>query len=176
MMNNFNIRHFGGGNQQILGEVCCYGICIGVIPHPFEQRIAYTVGGTTLNLPIPAGSAGDTYRYGFDRVVLPVVERFAPDWLLVSAGYDAHRADPLTDLGLTSGDYADLTAGLVALVPRSRCILFLEGGYDLDALAASAGASVAAAIGVDHRPEPASGDGPGRDIIDRVVKRHGLTG
>ena len=140
-----------------------------------EEEVGTGKGvGTTLNLPIPAGSAGDTYRHALDQVVIPAVERFAPDWLLISAGYDAHRADPLTDLGLTSGDYADLTAGLVGLVPRSRCVLFLEGGYDLDALADSSGASVAAAVGVDHRPELPTGDGPGRDVVDRVMERHGL--
>ena len=132
--------------------------------------------GTTVNLPVPAGSAGSTYRYGLEQVVTPAVERFAPDWLLVSAGYDAHRADPLTDLGLSSGDYADLTVGLVGLVPCGRCVLFLEGGYDLDALADSSGASVAAAIGVDHRPELPTGDGPGCDVVDRVVEQHGLGG
>ena len=142
-----------------------------------EEEVGTGKGvGTTLNLPIPAGSAGDTYRHALDQVVIPAVERFVPDWLLISAGYDAHRADPLTDLGLTSGDYADLTAGLVGLVPRSRCVLFLEGGYDLDALADSSGASVAAAVGVDHRPELPTGDGPGRDVVNRVVKRHGLEG
>ena len=142
-----------------------------------EEEVGTGKGvGTTLNLPIPAGSAGDTYRHALDQVIIPAVERFAPDWLLISAGYDAHRADPLTDLGLTSGDYADLTAGLVGLVPRSRCVLFLEGGYDLDALADSSGASVAAAVGVDHRPELPTGDGPGRDVVNRVVERHGLEG
>ena len=54
-----------------------------------------------MNLPFPAGTAGDTYRLAFDEVVVPLAEEFAPSWLLVSAGFDAHRADPLTDLGLT---------------------------------------------------------------------------
>ena len=132
--------------------------------------------GATINLAMPARAAGNSYRYGFDRVVIPAVERFSPDWLLVSAGFDAHRDDPLTDLGLTSGDYADLTTSLVALVPRGRCVLFLEGGYDLEALANSSGASIAAAIGVKHRPEPASGDGPGSESVDRAVEMHGLDG
>ena len=69
-----------------------------------------------MNLPFPAGTAGDAYRLAFDEVVVPLAEEFAPDWLLVSAGFDAHRADPLTDLGLTAGDFADLTAR-----PRAWC-------------------------------------------------------
>jgi len=59
-----------------------------------------------VNLPFPAGTAGDAYRLAFDDVVAPLAEEFAPGWLLISAGFDAHRADPLTDLGLTAGDFA----------------------------------------------------------------------
>ena len=112
--------------------------------------------GATVNLPFPAGTAGDTYRLAFDEVVVPLAEEFAPDWLLVSAGFDAHRADPLTDLGLTAGDFVDLTAQAVSLVPAGRLIAFLEGGYDLTSLAASVGACVAALGGAEYRPEPAS--------------------
>ena len=130
--------------------------------------------GTTVNLALPPGAAGDTYRYALDAVVVPGVERFAPDWLLVSAGFDAHRSDPLAQLGLTAGDFADLTSRLVGLVPTGRSILFLEGGYDLEALAAASGAAVAAAVGIDHRPEAASGGGPGRDVVEAAVVRHGL--
>ncbi|MCP4844627.1 MAG: histone deacetylase [Actinomycetia bacterium] len=130
--------------------------------------------GTTVNLALPPEAAGDTYRHALDAVVVPIVERFAPDWLLVSAGFDAHRADPLTRLGLTSGDFADLTDRLVGLARTGRSILFLEGGYDLDALSASAGAAVAAAVGVDYRPEAASSEGPGREAVESAVVLHGL--
>ena len=130
--------------------------------------------GTTVNLALPPGAAGDTYRYALDAVIVPVVERFAPDWLLVSAGFDAHRADPLAQLGLTAADYADLTRRLVGLVPACRSVLFLEGGYDLVALRDASGAAVAAAIGVDHRPEASSGEGPGRDVVDDAACRHGV--
>jgi len=130
--------------------------------------------GMTINVPLPAGAAGDTYRHALDALIVPAVERFAPDWLLVSAGFDAHRADPLTDLGLSSGDYADLMERLTALVSRGRLVAFLEGGYDLGALADSAGAVVAAALGIRHRPEPATGEGPGRDVVDAQILRHGV--
>ena len=138
--------------------------------------------GTTINVPLPPGAAGDDYRHVMGSVVVPAVERFAPDWLLVSAGFDAHRADPLTDMGLTSADYADLVVELVGLVPTGRVVLFLEGGYDLGALADSAGATVAAIVGMDHRPEQVTGRGPGgvADEVDALVvdlvRRHGLEG
>ena len=132
--------------------------------------------GTTVNLPVPPGTAGDDYRYAMDSLVVPVVENFKPDWLLISAGFDAHRADPLTDLGLTSGDYADLMGSLANLVSTGRVIAFLEGGYDLAALSDSVGASVAALLGIDHRPEAASGTaGPeARRVIDQLIRQCGV--
>ena len=109
-----------------------------------------------MNLPFPAGTAGDAYRLAFDEVVAPLAEEFAPGWLLISAGFDAHRADPLTDLGLSAGDFADLTSRAAHLVPGGRLIAFLEGGYDLSSLALCVGACVAALGGIDYRPEAAS--------------------
>jgi len=116
--------------------------------------------GLTVNVPLPAGATGDVYATSFDRMVAPAAERFGPTWVLISAGYDAHRADPLTNLGLSAGDYAVLAARAVSLVPPGRCVAVLEGGYDLDALSASAAATVSALAGVDHRPEPPTSGGP----------------
>ena len=62
--------------------------------------------GRTVNIPLPAGATGDVFARALEEVVAPVASRFAPTWLLVSAGFDAHRDDPLADLGLSSGDFA----------------------------------------------------------------------
>jgi acetoin utilization deacetylase AcuC-like enzyme len=121
--------------------------------------------GATVNLPLPAGSTGDAFRAGVAEVLAPLAADFQPSWLLLSAGFDAHRADPITDLGLSSGDYADLTLDLLELVPAGRRIAFLEGGYDLDALAGSAAACVAALLGERLVPEPPTAGGPGRDAV-----------
>jgi acetoin utilization deacetylase AcuC-like enzyme len=120
--------------------------------------------GTTLNLPFPAGTTGDVYRQAVAEVVLPALAAFAPTWLLISAGFDGHRDDPLTDLGLGAADFADLTSDLVTLVPPGRRLLFLEGGYDLGALAASTGA-VLSALADDgaYRPDRPTSGGPGAD-------------
>src|SRR5690606_33215987 len=59
--------------------------------------------GLNVNVPVPPGATGDVYRAAVDEVLARLVERFTPSWLLISAGFDGHRADPLTDLGLTSG-------------------------------------------------------------------------
>ena len=109
-----------------------------------------------------------------DEVVVPALADWGPTWLLISAGFDAHRADPITELGLTSGDYADITTDLLRLVPAGRRLLFLEGGYDLDALADCTGAVLSAiADGGAYRPEPASAGGPGADVCAAALKIRG---
>jgi acetoin utilization deacetylase AcuC-like enzyme len=128
--------------------------------------------GTTVNVPLPPGATGDVYKLAFDEVVVPVVERFAPTWVLLSAGFDAHRADPLTMMGLSAGDFADLTATVRALVPPGRLVAFLEGGYDLAALAESAAACVAALAGTTHRPEQATSGGPGDAVVHAAARLH----
>ena len=73
------------------------------------------------------------------------MRRFAPDVLLVSAGFDAHRADPLTDLGVTEGGFAEMTRALAGV--DAPHVYVLEGGYDLDALEASVAATLGALVG-----------------------------
>lgn len=126
--------------------------------------------GTNLNLPVPPGATGDVHLALLDEVVAGVVERFAPSWALVSAGYDAHRSDPLTRLGLTSGDFGDLAHRVAGMAPGpDRLVAFLEGGYDLEALTASVAATVGTwASGEVSRPEPATSGGPGADVVERA--------
>ena len=125
-----------------------------------EERGTGPGRGTTVNLPMPAGATGDSYLALFDEVVLPCLDRFGPTWVLVSAGFDAHRDDPLGDMGLTAGDFADVTGRLLSVARRrGRLVLFLEGGYDLPALGASVGACAARLVGIftgRNRPRPAA--------------------
>ena len=130
--------------------------------------------GATVNFPLPAGATGDVYLHALDDVVEPIVERFAPQWVLVSAGFDAHRADPLTGLGLTAGDFADLATRVSAFGPPGRTVAFLEGGYDLDALRDSVAATASALVGVARRSEPASSGGPGGHVVRAVGDLHAL--
>ncbi len=128
--------------------------------------------GATINVPLPAGATGDVYLGACDDIIVPVAARVDPTWLIVSAGFDGHRADPLTGLSLSSGDFADLVTRLVPLVPAGRRVVVLEGGYDLDALAASTAASVAALAGRDVRPERSTTGGPGRPMVDAARRIH----
>ena len=75
-------------------------------------------------------------------------------------------------LGLSAGDFADLTAAVRAVAPAGRIVAFLEGGYDLAALGASAAACVAALAGVSYRPEPVTAGGPGGAVVDAAARLH----
>ena len=127
--------------------------------------------GTTLNFPLPAGATGDVFRHAVDEVLVPVVASWEPTWLIVSAGFDGHQRDPLTDLSLSSGDFADMTVALAELVPAGRRLLFLEGGYDLEALSSSTGAVLSALVDDGaYRPEAPPSGGPGEGVSAAVLK------
>lgn len=127
--------------------------------------------GATVNVPLPAHATGDVMLAAVDEVIGPQAERFAPTWVLVSAGFDAHRADPMADLSLTATDFALLTERVTNLAPAGHLALFLEGGYDLAALRASAGAAASASVGVRYRPDPSSSGGPGREFVTDLARR-----
>jgi acetoin utilization deacetylase AcuC-like enzyme len=128
--------------------------------------------GTTVNVPLPAGTCGDAYLESIDRVVGGVIDSFEPTWLLISAGYDAHRLDPLTEMGLSSGDYSQITQTLMQAVPSGRTIAFLEGGYDLDALVMSTRATLGALIGESVHPERPTVGPDESFVIDRLAHVH----
>jgi acetoin utilization deacetylase AcuC-like enzyme len=120
---------------------------------------------------LPPGATGDVALHAFDVVVAPALDVFAPTWLLVSAGFDAHRADPLADLAWSASDYHALAARVCEHAGPGRVVAFLEGGYDLEALRASAAATVAALAGDDDPSdaiESRTSGGPGRDVVDRT--------
>jgi len=171
--------HHGNGTQDIFwNDPQVLYVSLHEWPlYPGTGRLDETGGtgadGTTCNFPLPAGATGDVYLRAFDEVIDPLVERFAPTWVLVSAGFDAHRADPLTGLALSSGDYATLAARSAALVPASgRVVVFLEGGYDLDALRDCVAATLPVLLGEPGDPaEPPTANGPGEDVVDAARLR-----
>lgn len=175
--------HHGNGTQEVFYEDPRV-LYISLHQFPFypgtgsrDEKGAGAGQGATINVPLPAGTRGDTYRRAFDEVVLPAAEQFAPSWLVISAGFDAHRDDPLADVELSAADFADLTRRALGLVPACRCVAFLEGGYDQRALAASVGATVAAMAGLSWRPEPATTGGPGlREVEAAKLAVEGVRG
>jgi acetoin utilization deacetylase AcuC-like enzyme len=129
--------------------------------------------GLTVNVPLPPGATGDVFARAFDEVVAPVVERFDPTWVLVSAGYDAHRADPLAELGLSSGDYAHLASTVRGFAPASgRLAFFLEGGYDLEAIRSSVTATLGGVLEGHPSLDPPTEGGPGAEAVARARRVH----
>lgn len=102
--------------------------------------------GNIVNVPLRSGTGGAAFRSAWETHILPALDSFAPDFILVSAGFDAHRSDPLAGLELEDADFAWVTARLAEAARRhagGRLVSVLEGGYDLRALAGSAAAHVA---------------------------------
>ncbi len=134
--------------------------------------------GHTINIPLPPGATGDVYLHAFDEIVAPVAAKFDPTWVLISAGFDAHRNDPITELGLAAGDYAPLTQRVLSLVPAGRRLIMLEGGYDLEALTFSSATVLREMADVGGAPiEHATAGGPGMAAVQQVVDhwvRNGL--
>jgi acetoin utilization deacetylase AcuC-like enzyme len=128
--------------------------------------------GLTINVPLPAGATGDVVRRALDEVAAPAIDQFDPTWVLVSAGFDAHHDDPLAELQLSSGDFGHLGNMVAALAPRpGRLVLFLEGGYDLDALRASVADTLAGVLGAPDWRQAETSGGPGGDEVVRAARR-----
>lgn len=96
--------------------------------------------GATINVPMEAGEGDEEYLAVFQKVLVPAADAFKPDVVIISAGFDAHRDDPLAGMGLTENGYAELTrivAGIARRHSKGRMLSSLEGGYNLQALSAS---------------------------------------
>jgi len=124
--------------------------------------------GLIVNLPLPRGATGNVVRAAIDEFARDTIEAFRPDWVLVSCGFDAHRADPMGELALSSRDFAELASLVREFAPGpGRLALFLEGGYDLEALATSVEATLGVLVGTG--PGSRAGDlttgGPGLEQL-----------
>ncbi len=105
--------------------------------------------GQTLNIPVPAGSTDAEYLGHFTDTIIPALDQFQPDFILLSAGFDAHRRDPLGQVLLSAEGYGELTELVLQLATRhceGRLVSLLEGGYDLEATAASVAAHLSALL------------------------------
>jgi acetoin utilization deacetylase AcuC-like enzyme len=125
--------------------------------------------GYTLNLPVPPGAGPDEFLSLVQHLVVPVARDYAPGLVAISAGYDAHRDDPLAQCMLDEAAYADMAATMRDLAGGldAPVLVCLEGGYDLDALAASVVATIGALAGSDSpRSAPA---GPAAPYAERLA-------
>jgi len=146
---DFDVHH-GNGTQDLMWEEkrCLFASSHQMPLYPGsgvpDERGAH---GNVLNLPLRPNTGGEAMQGAYDTVILPAIRDFAPELILISAGFDAHRADPLANLMWETGDYHWLTRRICDLadeVCSGRVVSSLEGGYDLAALAAAVAAHVEA--------------------------------
>jgi acetoin utilization deacetylase AcuC-like enzyme len=186
MIVDFDVHH-GNGTQEIF-EADPHVLYlsthqVGIYPGTGELRdTGLGPGkGTVVNLPLPANAGDDAFSVLEDQVISPLVERFAPDLLLVSAGFDAHWRDPMAGLQLSIRGFHRLAARLVSLAKEhceGRIVCVLEGGYDPEVLASGVRAVVCALAEVPPPPDhlgPAPFPEPDiTRVVEGALSVHGL--
>jgi acetoin utilization deacetylase AcuC-like enzyme len=155
--------HHGNGTQDVFYED---RDVVVVSTHQFplypgtgrRNEIGAGAGiGATVNVPLPAGAGDLAFASVFHEIVLPVLYRARPDVILIAAGFDAHARDPLAELSMTTDGFHHLARTLVEAADElcdGRVVVCLEGGYDLEAVAWSGAATIAALRGLAAPPDP----------------------
>ena len=147
---DFDVHH-GDGTEDIFANDPRVMLC-STFQHPFYPgRGADTRTERMINVPLPANTNGSSYRKAVEAEFRPALERFKPQMLFVSAGFDAHADDPLAQLGLIEDDYIWMTNFIKEIAGdfgKGRIVSALEGGYRLDALAKSAAAHIRTLAGI----------------------------
>jgi acetoin utilization deacetylase AcuC-like enzyme len=174
---DWDVHHGNGTQEMFWNDPRVLFVSSQLAGHwPGSGLVSETGGpgspGGTINLPLPAGATGDVFLQAIDEAIAPAAEKFSPTRVLISAGFDSHRDDPLGGLGFAAGDFADFAIRLRQFAPDGRVVAFLEGGYDLDALQRSVGATVAALLNESYRPEPSTSGGPGREVVTAARAAH----
>jgi acetoin utilization deacetylase AcuC-like enzyme len=131
---DFDVHHGNGTEASFRGDDSVLFVSLHQWPFYPGTGGPGTSDQTTLNLPLPAGSGDAEYRAAFEAEVEPAVRGFAPDILLVSAGFDAHEEDPLASMEVTTSGFRELAERCASLAPRTAVVL--EGGYNLATLPA----------------------------------------
>ncbi len=146
---DFDVHH-GNGTQDIFWDdpTVMYASTHEMPNYPGTGAVGERgEHGQIVNAPLRAGDGGDAFREAMETVILPRIDAFAPDLVIVSAGFDAHRRDPLGNLNFVEADYAWATRKLMEIARKrggDRVVSVLEGGYDLEGLSRSAAAHVTA--------------------------------
>ena len=178
--------HHGNGTQHIF-ERDASVLYVSTHQYPYypgtgaSEEIGSGPGeGFTVNLPMESGGTDTDFAHVFDRVVLPVLRQFAPDLILVSAGFDAHERDPLATMRATESGFAAMTMALRQAaddVCKGRMALVTEGGYDLKALDASLEGVVQTLAGPASAPKwPAATSVSGRGKVSADAAVNALRG
>ena len=147
---DFDVHH-GNGTEDIFKDNPRVMLC-STFQHPFYPHCgADTASEHIVNVPLPAGTTGKTYREAFSARILPRLEAFRPQMLFFSAGFDGHREDDMAQFGLVEADYVWITEQVMGVAARHaecRIVSVLEGGYDLSSLARSVAAHIKTMAGL----------------------------
>ncbi len=143
---DFDVHH-GNGTQDIFYDdpSVLFASSHQMPLYPGSGALNETGAGNIFNAPLSEGDDGSKFKEAFRERILPAVENFAPDFLMISAGFDAHHRDPLAGLNLVEDDFDWVTGKLMEISGQycnNRLVSLLEGGYDLEGLALSASAHV----------------------------------
>jgi len=145
---DFDVHH-GNGTEDLVGDHEDIFFCSS-FQHPlYPGKFGENVPGRKINIPLSTGTDGATFKQKMQSECLPALRDFKPDMIFISAGFDAHKDDPLGGLNLVEDDFAWITAELKSVADEfcdGRVVSMLEGGYNLAALGRSAAAHVRALI------------------------------
>jgi acetoin utilization deacetylase AcuC-like enzyme len=183
---DFDVHH-GNGTQALVGDDTSI-LFISTHQYPYYPGTGgireighFESEGTVVNIPLPAGVGDEGFKIVYEKVIIPSIERFNPDLILVSAGYDAHWDDPLANLNLSLNGYDWVSRKLIKVAEEicsSKIIFFLEGGYNLQVLSNGVANTIRALLGIDYIEDP-----PGRSnqpepdlkyLSDELIKIHKL--
>jgi acetoin utilization deacetylase AcuC-like enzyme len=157
MIVDWDAHHGNGLQDTFLADNNVLYLSLHQYPHypgsGHQTEIGQGAGrGFTVNIPFPAGVGGESFRLAFEEIVLPIGEIFAPELVLIAAGYDGHYADPLSGLRLYVSDFAMMSGYLCRLadgLAKGRLIASLEGGYNLRSLSLSVAQTIIQFAGLD---------------------------
>lgn len=177
---DFDVHHGNGTQEMFYGDPHVLYVSLHQFPFYPGTGASEDAGegegtGFTLNVPLAAGGGDAVYRAAFDRIVSPALEEYAPELVLVSAGFDAAARDPLAEMQLSSSGYGYMTERLVEQAARSaggRVALVLEGGYDLVALEAGLGESMRAMLENQRYDVASSPDAFDVELAARAAREH----
>jgi acetoin utilization deacetylase AcuC-like enzyme len=175
MIVDFDVHHGNGTQESFYEDPSVLFVSLHQFPFYPGTGDVLEAGagdgrGSTVNVPLSRGADDAVYTSAFSRIVAPLGSEFAPSLVLLSAGFDAHAADPLAEMRVSDAGYGAMLRLLVAALPAGTPIgMVLEGGYDLDALEAS----LAAALGALVTPADTSAeDTPRRVAAPDLDARH----
>src|SRR6185503_7070553 len=177
---DWDVHHGNGTQEMFYADPSVLYVSLHQFPFYPGTGAAHEVGsgegrGKTVNVPLSGGATDAVYIAAFDRLIAPILSEFDPDLVLISAGFDAHRRDPLAPMALSERAYDAMTRRIARALPRGpagRIGLFLEGGYDLEGLTSSLRAALEA-LDSDAPPAETPQDKPLSPIhtaeLDRAI-------